>query len=129
MPRQEEQPRFKSYNTELSVTGKGAAEPFGRFIPPHPTNADKFAAESSEDSQNLNQTTVFNGKLTGTDQPRDTGMQMSPSEPAPAGITGVRDVTQEGLTNRRNTNYTSIITKEIIFNWRDTDYSSMKQCT
>ena len=53
-----------------------------------PTNADNFAAGASEDSQNLNQTTVFNGKSTGTDQPRNTGMQMSPSKPAPAGITG-----------------------------------------
>ena len=85
--RQEKQPRSKSYNAELSIMGKRAAEPFGRFIPPHPTNADNFAAGSSEDSQNFDQTTVFNGKSTGTDQPRNTGMQMSPSEPTPTGIT------------------------------------------
>ena len=87
VPRQQEQPRSKSYDAELSVTDEGAAELFGRFIQPHPTNADNFAAGSSEDSQNSNQTTVFNGKSTGTDQPRNTGMQMSPSKPAPAGIT------------------------------------------
>ena len=71
----------------MSITGNGGAEQFGRFIPPHPTNADNFAAGSSEDSQNFNQTTVFNGKSTGTDQPMNTGMQISPSKPAPAGIT------------------------------------------
>ena len=53
--RQEEQPRSKSYDAELSITEDGGAEPFGRFIPPCPTNADNFAAGSSEDSQNFNQ--------------------------------------------------------------------------
>ena len=101
--RQQEQPRSKSYDAELSVTDEGAAKLFGRFIPPCPTNADNFAAGSSEDSQNFNQTTVFNGKSTGTDQPRNTGMQTSPSEPVPAGITGVmhsspRKVSQTGGT-------------------------------
>ena len=48
--RQQEQPRSKSYDAELSVTGKGAAEPFGRFIAQCPTNADNFAAGSSKDS-------------------------------------------------------------------------------
>ena len=87
--RQQEQPRSKSYDAQLSVTGEGAAKPFGRFIPPCPTNADNFAAGSSEDSQNFNQITVFNGKSTGTDHSRNTGMQASPGESAPTGITGV----------------------------------------
>ena len=67
----------------------GTVEPFGRLIPPHQTNAYKFASGSSEDSQNSNQMTVFNGKTTGTNQPRNTSMQMSPGEPAPLGITRV----------------------------------------
>ena len=54
VPRQEEQPRSKSYNAEMFITGVGTAEPFGQFIPPYPTNADNFAAGSSEDSQNCN---------------------------------------------------------------------------
>ena len=85
--RQEKEPRSKSYDAELSVTGEGAAEPFGRFIPPCTINADNFAAGSSEDSQNFNQTTVFKGKSTGTVQPRNTGMQTSPGKAAPARIT------------------------------------------
>ena len=89
MLRQKEQPRSKSYNAEMSITGEGATEPFGRFIPSHPTNVDNFSAGSSEDSKNFNQMTVFNGKSTGRDQPRNTGMQTSPSELTPAGITGV----------------------------------------
>ena len=32
--RWEEQPRSKSYDAELSVTGNDGAEPFGRYIPP-----------------------------------------------------------------------------------------------
>ena len=73
----------------MSITGVDTAEPFHRFIPPCPTNVDNFAAGSSEDSQNFNQMTVFNGKATGTSQPRNTGIQTSPSEPAPLEITGV----------------------------------------
>ena len=87
----------------MSITGVGTAEPFGQFMSPHPMNADYFAAGSSEDSQNFNQTTVFNGKSTGTDQPRNTGMLTLPGKPAPAGITGVmqtspRKVSQTGGT-------------------------------
>ena len=87
VPRQEEQPRSKYYNAEMSITDVGTAEPFGRFIPPCQMDADNFASGSSEDSQNFNQMTVFNGKTTGTIKPRNTGMQTSPSEPAPRGIT------------------------------------------
>ena len=61
---------------------------FGRFIPPQPTNADNFAARSSEESQNFNQTTVFNGKTTGTDQPRGIDSQRPSGKPAQTGITG-----------------------------------------
>ena len=106
VPRQQEQPRSKSYDAELSVTGEGAAEPFGRFIPPCPTNADNFAAGSSEDSQNFNQTTVFNGKSTGTDQPRNTSMQMSPSKPAPAGITGATQTSPKKVSQTEGTQTT-----------------------
>lgn len=79
VPRQEEQPRSKSYDAEISIGDAGTAEPFGRYILPCQTNADNFASGSSEDSQHFNQTTVFNGqtnKTTGAGQPRDTGMQM-----------------------------------------------------
>ena len=101
--RQEEQPRSKSYDAEMSITGMDRVEPFGRFIPPCPMNADNFAAGSSEDSQNFNQMTVFNGKPTGMGQPRNTDMQMSPSRPAPTGITRVmqtspKKVSQTGET-------------------------------
>ena len=34
VPRQEDQPRSKSYDADLSITGDGVAEQFGRFIPP-----------------------------------------------------------------------------------------------
>ena len=66
-------------------------------------NGDNFAAGSSEDSQNFNLTTVFNGKSTDTNQPRNTGMQTSPGRPAPTGITGAmqtspRKVSQTGGT-------------------------------
>ena len=103
VPRQEEQPRSKSYEAEMSITGVGTAEPFGGFIPYCPMNADNFAAGSSEDLQNFNQTTVFNGKSTGTNQPWNTGMQTSPSKLAPLGITGVmqtlpKKVSQTGGT-------------------------------
>ena len=103
VPRQHEQPRSKSYDAKLSITGDGQAEQLGRFIPPCPTNADNFAAGSSEDSQNLNQTTVFNGKSTGTDQPRNTCMQTSPGKPTTTGITRVtqtapKKVSQTGGT-------------------------------
>ena len=52
---QEEQPRYKSYDAVMYITGMDRVEPFGRFIPPCPMNADNFAAGSSEDSQNVNQ--------------------------------------------------------------------------
>ena len=62
-----------------------------------------FAAGLSEDSQNFNQTTVFNAKSTVTDQPRSTAMQMSSSKPAHTGITRAtqtspRKVSQTGRT-------------------------------
>ena len=71
VPRQKEQPRSKSYDAEMSIVGMETAESFGRFTPPLQTNADNFVSGSSEDPQNFNQTRVFNGKTTGTSQPRE----------------------------------------------------------
>ena len=90
----------------MSITGVGTAEAFGRFIPPHPMNADNFAAGSSEDLQNFNQMTVFNGKATGTNQPRNTGMQTSPGKPAPAGITGVMQTSPKKVSQTGGTQTT-----------------------
>ena len=103
VPRQEEQPRSKSYNAEMSITGVDTAETFGRSIPPHPTNTDNFAAGSSEDSQNFNQMTVFNGKTSGTSQPRNTDIQTSPSEPAPLRITGVMQTSPKKVSQTGGT--------------------------
>ena len=69
-------------------------------------NADNFAAGSSDNSQNFNQTTVFNGKSTGTDQRRNTGMQMSLAEPAPAGITGVMQTSPKKVSQTGGTQAT-----------------------
>ena len=91
VPRWDEQLRSKSYDAEMSIRYIGTAEPFGRYIPPHQTNADNFASGSSEDLQHFNQTTVFNGQINktiGAGQPRNTGIQMSPGELASTGITG-----------------------------------------
>ena len=48
VPRHEEQPRLRSYDAKLSATVEGGSQPLGRFIPPHPTNADNFAGGSLE---------------------------------------------------------------------------------
>ena len=106
VPRQEEQPRSKSYDAEMSITDVGTAEPFGRFIPPHQMNGDNFALGSSEDSQNFNRTRVFNWKSTGTNQPRNTGMQMSPSEPAQLGITRVTQTSPKKVSQAGGTQTT-----------------------
>ena len=106
VPRQEEQPRSISYDAEISITGVDTAEPFGRFILPCPTNADNFAAVSSEDSQNFNQTTVFNGKTSGTSQPRNTGIQTSPSKPAPLGTTRVMQTSPKKVSQTEGTQTT-----------------------
>ena len=98
----------------MPITGMGTAEPFGWFIPPCPMRSDIFATGSSEDSQNFNQSTVFNGKSTGMDQPRNIGMQTLLREPAPAG---------------RNSNYTSIFIKKIYLYWRNSDHTPMRQHT
>ena len=89
-------------------------EPFSRFIPPHQTHADNFASSSSEDSQHFNQTTVFNvqtNKTTGAGQPRNTGMQTSPSKPAPTGITGAMQMSPNRISQMGGMQtYTTTIT-------------------
>ena len=91
----------------MSIGDVGTAEPFGRFIPPHQMNADNFASGSSDDSQHLNQTTVFNGqKTTGTGQPRNTGIQMSPGKSAPPGITGVTQTSAKKVSQMGGTQTT-----------------------
>ena len=90
----------------MSITDVGTTEPSGRFIPPHQMNADNFASGSSEDSQNFNQTTVFNRKTTCTNQPRNTGMQISPSEPALLGITGVMQTSPKRVSQTGGTQTT-----------------------
>ena len=57
-------------------------------------------------SQNFNQTTVFNGKSTATDQPRNTGMQTSPGEPAPTGITRVTQTSPNKVSQTEGTQTT-----------------------
>ena len=91
----------------MSIRDVGTAEPFGRFIPPCQMNTDNFASSSSEDSQQFNETTVFNGqKATCTVQPRNTGMQMSISEPAPTGITGVMQTSPKKVSQTGGTQTT-----------------------
>ena len=74
------------------------SQPLGRFIPPHRTNTDNFAGASSYDSQN--QTTVFNGKEKGRNQPRNTSIQTSPGEPVLTGITGGTQTTPPASPRR-----------------------------
>ena len=87
-PRWEKQPRSESYDAEMSIRDAGTIQLLGRYVPPCQMNTDNFASGSSDNLQNLNQTMVFNGKSTGTNQPRNTSMQTSPGKPALIGITG-----------------------------------------
>ena len=50
--------------------------------------------------------TVFNGKTTGTSQPRNTGIQMSPGEPALLGITGVMQTSPKKVSQTGGTQTT-----------------------
>ena len=50
--------------------------------------------------------TVFNGKSTETDKPRSTGMQMSPGEPAQAGITGLTQTSPKKVSQTGGTQTT-----------------------
>ena len=83
VPQQSENP--KPYNAELSMVGKGASKPSGRFIPlqPHPSSTDN----SCQDTDNSNTTTVYHEKSTGGHQNKTTGMQTSPRDPRPTGTT------------------------------------------
>ena len=66
---------LRLYNAELSMAGNGASEPSGRFIPPQPNSTDN----SSQDTDNLNTTTVYYEKSTGGCQNKTTDMQTSPT--------------------------------------------------
>ena len=81
VPQQSENP--KSYNAELSIAGKGASEPSGRFIPPQPNSTNN----SPQDTDNSSTTTVYYEKSTDGSQNKTTGMQMSPQDPGPTGTT------------------------------------------
>ena len=65
------------------MAGNGASESSGRFIPPQPNSTDN----SSQDTDNLNTTTVYYEKSTGGHQNKTTGMQMSPRDLEPTGTT------------------------------------------
>ena len=114
----------------MSIRDVGT-EHFGRYIPPHQTNADNFASGSSEDSQNFNQTTVFNGqKATGTGQPRNTGMQTSPGKPAPTGITGAMQTSPKKVSQTGGTQTTPPSSPKRSTSTGGTQTTtSMKQCT
>ena len=83
VPQQSENP--KSYNAELSIAGKGASEPSGRFISPQPQPSS--TDNSSQDSDNSDMTTVFYEKSTSASQSKTAGMQTSPRDPGPMGTT------------------------------------------
>ena len=112
-PRQEDQPSSKSYDAEMSVGDTGTPDQlFGCFVPPqqtHPNN--NHVSGSSDDSQQQhNQNTIFNvpsnNKTTGTDQPRNAGMQMSPSAPAPTGVTEATQMSPKKTTSSGGTQTT-----------------------
>ena len=65
------------------MTGNGKNEQSGRFIPPQPNSTNN----SSQDTYNMNTTTVYYEKSTGGCQNKTTGMQMSPRDPRPTGTT------------------------------------------
>ena len=78
---------------QILIRDAGAPEPFCQFIPPHQMHAmDNYTSGSSDESQQHNHMTVFNGpsnsKTPGASQPRNTGIQMSPGEPVPIGVIG-----------------------------------------
>ena len=81
VPQQGENPRL--YNVELSMTGNGKSEQPGRFIPPQLKSTDN----SSQDTDNVNTTTVYYDKSTGGCQNKTTDMQRSPRDLRPTGTT------------------------------------------
>ena len=92
----------KSHNTDLSITGKGAREPSGRFIPPQPNSTDN----SSQNTDSSNTTTVYYEKSTGGCQNKMTTIQMSPRDPGPIGTTTATQMTNKATSQAGGTQTT-----------------------